>query len=58
MFDHGPVVDTTFEVECENGVWIVASYVTYTTGKRFRNYVAQCPTQTEAYTICNRLRAM
>ena len=58
MFNNGPVTDTTYEVECVGGVWVVASYVTYAFGRRIRNWVADGPSQAEAYVICNRLRAM
>lgn len=56
MFNNGAVTDTCYEVECEDGVWIVASYVTYQSGRRIRNWVAQGPSQAEAYAIVNRLR--
>ena len=58
MFNNGPVADTTYEVECEEGVWVVVSYVTYSNVRRIRNWVANGPSQTQAYTICNRLRTM
>ena len=56
MFNNGKVVDTSYEVECDNGVWVVASYVTYQSGRRIRNWVADGPTQDQAYGICNHLR--
>lgn len=58
MFNNGRVTDTAYEVECIEGVWIVASYVTYASGRRIRNWIAEGPSQAQAYVICNRLRAM
>ena len=58
MFNYGPVIDTCYEVEYDNGVWVVASYVTYSNGRKIRNWVAEGPTQPEAYVIVNKLRKM
>lgn len=58
MFNNGAVRDTCYEVECENGVWVVASYVTYANGRRIRNWVAEGPDQANAYVIVNKLRKM
>ncbi len=55
MFNNGAVTDTEYQVECENGIWVVASYVTYQSGRRIRNWVADGPSQAEAYIIRNRL---
>ena len=58
MFNNGAVTDTSYEVECEGGIWVVASYVKYANGRRIRNWVAEGPSQAEAYAIVNRLRKL
>jgi hypothetical protein len=56
MFINDAVTDTSYEVECEGGIWIVVSYVKYANGRRIRNWVAEGPSQAEAYVVVNRLR--
>ncbi len=55
---NGPVVDTYYEVEYERNAWVVVSYITYANGRRIRNWVAEGPSQEQAYVILNKMRKM
>jgi hypothetical protein len=58
MFQRSKVEYTEYRVECVKGVWVVASYVKYTDGATIRNWVADGPSQEEAYEKYRKVKSL